>query len=386
MPNDIIDSLVHVIQKATGLTVGQIKACVYYAATTYRIDDLDFLPMLVALGSPGTGKSTLLRIMKKLCFKAKEVGCDGITVAALRDKLVDTRNGTIIAEEADKAASPNKAESQFRARCDRVTAHLEVKRPVEERGWIQDPRSIYGASVMHQREPFRDQATQSRAIIIQPRFREETFVEGEIDDQAREAVRDLAKNADLKAQPAVLPGTAGRVVDVWRPLLLIAQATKDGDWLEWAWNEMELASGELHDGQGYEPQALILARVVELLSEEPVSGSRRIKPQMQRIKVDTEMVDYLRKHSLPYTNAWQVSRTLKNLGFEVQRIGGVNYLLPTVKSLILAAQKVGYEDSVVRNLSQQQPLGQPQVMQLCKSLGEYIYNSNIIFAYLLNVR
>lgn len=357
MPNNAIDTLVDVTQNATGLTVGQAKACIYYAAITYRIGNLDFLPMLVALGGAGTGKSTLLRIMKKLCYKPKEVGCDGITVPALRDKLVEARNRTIIAEEADKATNPAKAEGYFRARCDRATAHLEVKRPVEERGWVQGSHSIYGASVLHCREPFRDQATQSRAIIIQTIFKEGNFTESEIDDHARGAVRNLANDTDLKARPAVLPGIAGRVTDVWRPLLLVAQTARDRNWLEWAWNEMELASRELGDGHSYEPQSVILAKLIEVLSEDTSTGSPKIG-NMRRIKIDSEIVKPLQKGSLPYTNPWQVRQILNNLGFEVQRLGGINYALPTLKNLLLAAQKVGYEDKVLTTLGEQGTLEQ----------------------------
>ena len=357
MPNDVIDNLVTTIQKATGLTTGQAKASVYWSAATYRLGDLDFLAMLNIEGAAGTGKSTLLEIIKELSYKPVEVGCDGISLAALRDKLMQARHGTIIAEEADKAASPSKAEGYFRARCSKGTANLEIKRETEK-GWIQDPRSIFGASALHRREPFRDQAVQSRVIIIRTRHKEGTFIKTKIDDQTKEMVRNLAKNIDLKARPAIPGNIAGRVVDVWQPLLLIAQSVKDRDWLLWAWNEMELADSELRDGHSYEPGALVLARVVELLSEEPAGKFRKLKPQeqMQRIRVDDDIARYLQKNSLPYTNPWQISRILKNLGFEVQRIGGVNYLLPTLKSIMLAQQKIGYEDKVLTGLGQQQPL------------------------------
>lgn len=349
MPSDVIDTPVSIIQKATGLTQGQAKTCVYYAGTTHRMDDLDFLPMLAALGPPGTGKSTLLRMMKTLCYQPSDIlDCDGITVAALRDVLIANRDATVILEEADKAASPGKAEDFLRARCGRVTARIEVKE-AREVGWTQKPRYLFGASVLHRRQPFRDQAVQSRAIIIRTQLRKGTFVEEKIEDSMRDAVSKLAKNIDLKAEPPNPYDIAGRVVDVWRPLLLIAKAMRDKDYLLWAWNEMKAADDELRDGHNYEPEALILNRVIELVTEEdPTTKKTKFKSPMDRVKVDESIGGYLRKHYVPYPTPFQVTATLKKLGFVVNRSGGIAWLYPTEAAVKAAAQQIGLDDEVLR--------------------------------------
>lgn len=50
MPETIIDTLVSIIQKATGLTIGQAKTCIHYAAITYSLDDLDFCDIVIERG------------------------------------------------------------------------------------------------------------------------------------------------------------------------------------------------------------------------------------------------------------------------------------------------------------------------------------------------
>lgn len=346
----MIDALVTLIHEAAGLPSFQAKVCVYYAIGTWRVKSFVQFPLLVPYGPSSTGKSSLLQVMSQICNVPGPdplVDCDNITEAALRDRLNAAKDLTFLGEEADKAANLGRAEGLFRARYAKATAHLEVKRQTRK-GWARSKLNIYGATVLHRREPFRDQATQNRAIMIRTRFRDGPFAEPEVLSGTAQALEDIAKKVNTRATIHLTQKIAERVLDTWYPLLVVAQHVGDEQWLRESEAIMKQADTEVRDGHAYEPETLILARVLELLFNEDTG-----EYQEQRIKVDSEIGAHLRRNSLPYLNAWQLSQSLKGLGLVVRRSGGVNWLEPTLDTLVAAAEKTGYEDDLLSQASKQ---------------------------------
>ncbi|MFC1903235.1 ATP-binding protein, partial [Chloroflexota bacterium] len=341
----LLDSLVDVIHGSTRLQMEYSRTVVYWTIATYLLERFRWFPMLVFQGPPGTGKSTLLGLIGNLCREPRFISGKGITGPALRDELGQCFCGTAILEEADESHDQKRVESFLGARCDRNTSKFIVKRPAGRHGWVQQPIDIYGATALHTRQPFLDQAVQSRSIVIPTQFAYGPFTTPKFDPDPQPLIRVILPNPDPNYTLATGCNIAGRIVDIWRPLLVVAEHLEDREWLKWAEDQMRDAQEELEDGHGYEPSAVVLGRVIELL----VTGnpSKISEQDMRRVKIDEEIGSFIRKNYLPFLTPWQVSRTLKNLGLEVQRSGGINWLLPTADAIRKAAKKIGYEDDAL---------------------------------------
>jgi len=157
--------------------------------------------------------------------------------AALRDELAEATRGTAIIDEADEANSTEECEKLYAARCSPTTGNLTFKKLLGPNIPHQQVSvGVYGATILHYRIAFADQATGSRSITISTRYREGQY---EKDPRAAELtpmLQGLGKVSDLSD---VAGFGGGRVHDVWAPLLAVAQLVKDSDWLEWAREQME---------------------------------------------------------------------------------------------------------------------------------------------------
>lgn len=323
--------LADLFQKVAGLDIEQGKMCVYFAGATYHLDDFELFPILEIIGPSGTGKSRICYLLSKMCYGATIVSCKGISLPGLRDELTKHRGVTFIAEEADEIDNPTKTEGLFGMRTSPGTSNLTVKRVGEEGRWQQTRINVFGASVVHHRRSFNEQAVQNRAISIRTKFKEGVF--SVVPEQVEFCEFSVANPPQI---------SSGRAYDTWRPLLSIASGIGDYDWLNWTKERIEEASDEVRDGQDFEPEALILGKVLEL-----VTCSDKIDiSKDKRIHIQNEVVRPL-KETLPYANSWLVSRTLKKLGLVVARIGGTNWLYPSTDSLQKAAESIGYVDKVL---------------------------------------
>jgi len=330
-----IAELSQLFDDVSGLDECQAKACIYYAAGTYHLSQFNWYPILEIIGPTGTGKTTLIALQSKLCYQASVVDCDVISLPVLRDELAKAKEMTFIGEEADNCLGGRQAEALFGARCSRATSTITVKRQAEK-GWSQHSLNIFGATVLHHRRSFLDQSNQNRSISIRTRFKGGTFLK--LPDNL------LLEMPDIPVGNPPQFKVAGRAYDTWYPLLAMANGVGDINWIDWARSRMEEASDEVKDGQSYEPEALIFARVVEVFTD-PLTGKINLNSQ-KRANVQTEIVKPLIL-TLPYINPWLVSRTLKKLGLSIVRNGGTNWLYPTEETLKNAADQIGYEDDAL---------------------------------------
>ena len=65
---DQFDTLTQLIRETTGLDEDQAKTIVYYAIATYALPVLGKFPLLTIYGPAGTGKTTILKILKEKFF------------------------------------------------------------------------------------------------------------------------------------------------------------------------------------------------------------------------------------------------------------------------------------------------------------------------------
>jgi len=341
----MIDEAVNILLKSSGLEPEDARTAVYYAAATWGVDQLDMFPIFPLLrfyGPPGTGKSRAMKVLASWCCKPKTLSGKRITVAALRDELAIAYQGTALIEEADETADDEGCEQLLAARCETSTAELELKRKDNQDNWQQEHVRIYGATVVHYRRAFIDQAIASRSININTRGREGSW-QNPTDIPELLPLRNLAKIELLDYPVDFVPD--GRVKDVWVPLLRIARMAKDKDWLEYAKKKMMVEIEDLRDGSAYEVAGLVMAVIVRRLTRTERGGKEQIV--CKRLVVEDDVIEQLRRLRHLYLSPWQASKQLKELGFKLERIGGKNKFTPTPEDLRRAAEKIGYKDSLL---------------------------------------
>ena len=333
-----IDDLVALFHDVSGLSEYQAKTCVYYAGATHHLIKFDWFPILAFIGPPSTGKSKAIDVMEKLCFMPHRITCHkSMTSAALRDDLVSSYMRTALIEEVDLHPNKKEVESFLINRVDKVrTSGLPVKEQIEMPNgvmeWRQRAKKVFGATVIHDRYSLSDLATESRAIVINTRRQQGTFI-------------DVPKKLTL---PRMSLGSIaqdipnnGRPFDTWKPLISIASGQNDYEWILWAEERIEEAGNDLKDGQVYEEQLRIFSGVIECYCDG--SGLGLLVKEPLAIKL---VVDRLQKE-MPWLHPKTVARTLRKMGLTVRQSSGTTKLFTTKEKLEKVAKEIGYEDDAL---------------------------------------
>lgn len=295
-PLEAINKAVITMLSASGLTPNQAKTVIYYSTATYL--EVDIQPILCLFGPAGTGKTSTMEQQQPYLCRAKQV--TGKTKSALREGLSNTR--TALIEEGDRAD-----EELIGCRYSKRTANISVMKE-GTLGWRNQEHNIFGATIIHKRKPFEDAAVRSRAIIIKTRKRSGNYQIKPVSDEEVKAIADIAEKVDL-----TLDLTSERVADTWRPLILVAKAVGDYDWIEYAKGEMELDEKALLAGQGYEPeQAMLLTLQNLMITDSGVPMDVQIKDVKRELQDNFDV----------RLKIYQIDQMASNLGFTVTKPSG----------------------------------------------------------------
>ena len=298
--SQLINQAVNVLMTASGLTEMAAKTCVYYAVGTYGLEELNIYPLLVFYGATGTGKSAAMKALEKLVRKPKWTGTN-LTKAGLRDKLDEAKDATTFMEEGDIAD-----EEYIANRYSRETSDSSVKRSGNF-GWVTIGVSYFGATVLHKRKPFNDPATDSRSILIKTRPHPgEKYYLPEIDESLREGLKQLWQIASGIYK---MMETSGRTADVWKPLMAVANACDDADWLGYANNEVAKSADKLRLGQEFEPEAIVVNALIALSNGNQLASLMEVK-------------DEIRNETNWQPTSWALASMLRELGFELKKSHG----------------------------------------------------------------
>lgn len=328
MPIQIVTTYANAISSACGLDFNQAKTAVYWGIATHGIDKLEIMPILVSEGGHGTGKSTLMKLLKQICHEPRTI--DGkVTKSELRDSL--ELHTTALIEEADGVY-----ERLILMRYARQTANTTVKRGSASKGWTREPLNLFGATVLHRREPFKDPAVDSRSITIRTAYKKQGV--SPIPALGLSPLSSIAANVDWSKTLAI---PDGRAADTWMPLFQAAYYCNDTDWLVYASGELIKAIASLSEGQGYEPSQLVVSKVVSLAMD-PTS---KLKPRVSLKEITKGLKDDGNN-----LNPWQVGKMLRGLGFKPNLSGGTQYVLIDKAHLMDVAKRLGIDDDVLKNL------------------------------------
>jgi energy-coupling factor transporter ATP-binding protein EcfA2 len=280
--------------------MNQAKTAAYYAVATYL--NLEIMPVLIIIGKAGTGKSSLMHQMARLVSKPQWINVK--TIAALRTELSRADSFTALIEEGDRVD-----EDLITNRYSKATGQIAV-RIEAERGWQNTNINIFGATIIHRRIPLSDLALRSRSIIIATEYRPGVY---EIQEKSNEEVQQAAKLV------GDIPKTSNRVDDTWAPLIAVATALGDQEWLAYAKEQIELNKKSLVAGHSYEPEKALVFTLRALMGE----------PDGMPVNVLISEIKRQLKYNFDlYLTSYQIEEMCVSLGFKVTHPSGY----PTVQS------------------------------------------------------
>lgn len=347
---EILRHSVYFAQKAFELVSGfakfESRICAYYCIATWFMERMNPFPSLTITGPQGTGKTAALRAFNRMAFRPVMFTAKKITEPVLRDKLHDADHGTAIIDEADDCLCD--LEGFLTNRFLVETAFSAKKIQPDGREWITENIPIWGATVLHKRQPYKDPAVESRSITVNTvsNLRREYIAPDKL-EALYSKVQKLAAaacgaitltNAPTKPQGCEV---AGRVTETYRPILLIAEEIADTGFLTELWDKIQAASLDLREGQTYESGPLLLQALIAHLV---VEG----KLKLRSVAVEGDLLKWVKDTHGKVINAWQAAKILRGYGLTVKRIGGPNHVVvEDIKALAHVCRKVGINDEVL---------------------------------------
>jgi hypothetical protein len=341
---DLADLLLSI---CTGHDDYQRRKIAYYIVATYFVRKFDPFPGLVLYGSPSTGKSATLNIIRGLCWRPVLITAETTTPAALKQSMREANEGTLIIEEADKI-SAEELEAVLITRYSKSSAAL-MKMVPEERGWIGEKSPTFGATVLHRRNLFKDPALLRRMIVIRTRRRKGEYhplvIGRKIHDRFENYLRVLPALPEVTNDMDIEPG----IFDCYKPLIAMATYIDDAEFFSKLVKELEEASLRLRREETYLEAPTFLKVIIGLASE-----ASRGKFTFDRINIETRRLQPALTEEFGSScpalklSANQRNRSLEDdLGFKVGSSHGRSRIYLTIPQLIEKCDEYGVKDDLI---------------------------------------
>jgi len=341
-----VDLIVLLLDMSTGLTPIARKIVAYYTLATHSLPKTNTFPLLVLIGPMGTGKSQTTRVVKAFAYRSRALALRAMSPPAFRDELAECHNGTVSLEESDKgwSDSPN-YENLLSDRYNRDSARIFIKVPDGGGGWNTVEKVFYGATVLHRRLKFKDAAIEGRSITVnfKPVHGKRYKDFSEIDP----AVVDLRKRLQtFTFDPPELVRSfdaAGRILNTFTPILALAEMCGDEEFLAQVDAALATKTEQLKEDQSIEPDGLVVRALVEQLSG-PGGDFKFRNVRMKDLKASI-----FANFGAPLEPR-QIAALARELGFQTKESHGFTVVVPTPPSLVVACERVGYEDEEIAKL------------------------------------
>ena len=347
---DGIELALRIYSASCGADELELKKAAYYAAQTYRVKEAKLFAPLKVEGDTATGKSRLLESAKAICYEPQSMSAEGISAPALKSKLSECYEGTAIIEEGDDLKEDSGCESALMMRFDRNIAFWRKMEPTKAGKWVEQVYPLFGATIIHRRYPFGDPALESRAIPLRTKKNKERSPVSYHDPISRDSGLAKMIREEFSVPLLNLPRRVtspsnlhleARVIDAYKPLLILAEVVHDITFLEYLWAEVELVSRILRDGQSFEVGALILRGFIAEMAK---SDSLDFKSPVQVALIRPRLLrDFGRSVS-----SHQISATLRKFGFRDSNISGYPHYWPDPTILEQACETTGINDETVQ--------------------------------------
>jgi hypothetical protein len=357
--------IVQTLWQCTGLTLNQRKLVASWIIATYSLPTLSIFPILTVRGSMGTGKSQVLNTCAAFCRNPHRLTLEGSTLPTVRDAMALARFDTVVIEEGDHAwGDENHAFERLlnsRYSLDTESTALKVQTTVQrtvqrckESTTINktDERRVFGASVIHKRNQWRDpvMSTKSVLLLCRPALNRDPETIKRFDPQGvwvREGRELVANSTVIEIPEAKRPARIfGRVWDCWEPIVRMAVLQGDEEFDSWLTEAMLAESERLTRSQGAEPEIvalnILLAEVFGDMYQTPNFGGIRLSLMSQKLRV--QRIDM---------TSHQFASHLRELGFRLAKSGGDIKVYATPESVVRAAEQAGVgDDDAVNQLAE----------------------------------
>lgn len=320
-----LQALFDLIGSDTSLNPDQARTLIYFAIATYGLPNLEKFPVMAIFGPAGTGKTTILQILRAVASKPATI--DGkVSKAVLRDSL--TENSTALIDEADDIH-----EQWLVNRYSRQSASTVVNQQTQE-GWLKMQTNLFGATALHRRIPFKDPAILSRSIVLRTKSKKGgvgTYSPEDFYPYAA-VLQSISEKVDWEN---VAERGGDRISDTWAPLLEI-DALFGGEWSStYAAKEIEKAQANLNLGQQEEPTLAVFQALVSIAMSDDGEVKERVPlGNITQVVRESQELD-----------SWQTGQLVRDMGFETKTAGGKQYVFIGGKEkLVAVANDLGIED------------------------------------------
>lgn len=356
-------------QAVTDLSYGQAREIAYYDSLSHKLSRLTFMPILSLVAGSTSGKSQVMAVQTHYACAPKWINADEMSAVVLRNELATCSLGTALLEEADRVP-----ERLLRLRPYRVSGELKVNRPHESASgdvaYFPQQLNLFGATVLHRRLEFRDNAVRRRSLIVRWRhLRPE-----EIDEQglALKKAEDLSYTKSMSPIADVplpslegfsnsLKGLGSEVLDLWEGLLQVAVLCGDIDWLnDYALPAMKAEGDEIEETMDIEPSALAVRVLLTRLADGRNPGiPDRLRP-VALVDISKSLHNDYRR----YLGEKQIASLYKAVGLQLKNSGGRTKVYPTRESLKRAGKIAGVRDEMLDSIDEWEEWGYGQKAKL----------------------
>lgn len=336
------------LSASTGHNDYQRRKIAYYAVATYFIGRFDPFPGLVPYGPPASGKTATLLVLRKTCWRPIAVTGETITPAALKQRMANSNEGTLIIEEGDKL-SDKELEGILITRYSRASGMWSKMVPDGE-GWALAEYRTSGATVVHRRNLFKDPALLRRVITVRTSRRKKDYVPLNPDNPIFEPYfKYMMKLPELPEVRNIWKDVQAGIFDCYKPLLAIATFLEDDEFIDELVKEMVAASLRLKTEETYLDPPTLLKVLIGLVAKKTESQFT-----LKRISILASdltpalMEEFGSKCSVLMLSANQRNRIIEeDLGFKVISSGGKQKVYLTIPLLIEKCDEYGVEDSLI---------------------------------------
>lgn len=187
--------------------IDQILASLY-ALFTWVYDSFPYLPYLRARGAPGTGKSELMLLVGRVCYRMMTTA--GLTTIAGFKGMAHIYGGTLMIDEVDSLAGNKEDRGELRALLNvramkeqaRIVTMVDVLKTDGTHTFRPATTNVFGPTLLTMYGSFKDPATESRCLTF------DLFK------------RDVIELIQKKIEPGVIPPSLEIEADALRHDLL----------------------------------------------------------------------------------------------------------------------------------------------------------------------